>query len=153
MLSDRCLSMSCLSVTLVYCGQTIGWIEMPLGTERGRPRLRRHCVRWGPSSPTERDTTAPTFRRMSLCPIHWVRVKFRPTLVVKSSLTRSAWTKYSGSAMDLGLRQLQSINISRINQRLLHVTPETRVSSDAALRMRGAQLMSVTLTCDYEVET
>jgi len=27
--------MSCLSVTLVYCGQTIGWIEMQLGTEVG----------------------------------------------------------------------------------------------------------------------
>jgi len=33
MLSDRCLS--CLSVTLVYCGQTTGWISnysIPLGT-------------------------------------------------------------------------------------------------------------------------
>jgi len=29
MLSDRCLS--CLSVTLVCCGQTVGWIKMPLG--------------------------------------------------------------------------------------------------------------------------
>jgi len=27
--------MSCLSVTLVYCGQTVGWIKMPLGTEVG----------------------------------------------------------------------------------------------------------------------
>jgi len=25
----------CLSVTLVYCGQTVGWIKMPLGTEIG----------------------------------------------------------------------------------------------------------------------
>ena len=29
MLSDRCLSV--LSVTLVYCDQTAGWIKMPLG--------------------------------------------------------------------------------------------------------------------------
>jgi len=28
---------------------------------RGRPRPRRHCVRWGPSFPTERGTAAPTF--------------------------------------------------------------------------------------------
>jgi len=28
-----CLSV--LSVTLVYCGQTVGWIKMPLGTELG----------------------------------------------------------------------------------------------------------------------
>jgi len=76
----------------MYCGQTAGWIKMPLGMEVGlgprhtvldavpqnraqppifgpcllrpngwidqdaswygdRPRPRRHCVRWGPSSP------------------------------------------------------------------------------------------------------
>jgi len=37
MLSDRCLSvclsvcLSCLSVTVVYCCQTVGWIKMKLG--------------------------------------------------------------------------------------------------------------------------
>ena len=35
MLRDRCLSCLsvCLSVTVVYCGQTVGWIKMPLSTE------------------------------------------------------------------------------------------------------------------------
>jgi len=33
MLSDRCLSV--LSVTLVYCGQTVGWIKMKLGMQVG----------------------------------------------------------------------------------------------------------------------
>jgi len=33
MLSDGCLS--CLSVTLVYCGQTVGWIKMKLGMQVG----------------------------------------------------------------------------------------------------------------------
>ena len=32
MLSDR---LSCLSVTLVYCGQTVEWIKMSLGMEVG----------------------------------------------------------------------------------------------------------------------
>jgi len=37
MLSGRCLSvlsvcLPVLSVTLVYCGQTVGWIKMKLGT-------------------------------------------------------------------------------------------------------------------------
>jgi len=27
--------LSCLSVTLVYCGQTVGWVKVPLGTEVG----------------------------------------------------------------------------------------------------------------------
>jgi len=36
MLSHRCLSaISVLSVTLVYCGQTVGWIKMKLGTQVG----------------------------------------------------------------------------------------------------------------------
>ena len=38
MLSDRCLSFVCpvrLSVMLVYCSQTIGWIKMKLGMEVG----------------------------------------------------------------------------------------------------------------------
>ena len=38
MLSDRCLAvcyvLSCL-VTLVYCGQTVGWIKVKLGTQVG----------------------------------------------------------------------------------------------------------------------
>ena len=37
MLRDRCpvcLSV-CLCVTLVYCGQTVEWIKMPIGTEVG----------------------------------------------------------------------------------------------------------------------
>jgi len=36
MLSGHCLSCPfCLSVTLVYCGQTFAWIKMPLGMEAG----------------------------------------------------------------------------------------------------------------------
>ena len=39
MISDHCCvclsTLSCLSVTLAYCGQTVGWIKMPLGTEVG----------------------------------------------------------------------------------------------------------------------
>jgi len=31
----------------VYCGQTAGWIRIPLGRGRHRPRP---CSRWGPSS-------------------------------------------------------------------------------------------------------
>jgi len=36
MLSDHCpVCLSVLSVTLVYCGQTVGWIKTKLGTEVG----------------------------------------------------------------------------------------------------------------------
>jgi len=34
-LGDRYHCLVCLSVSLVYCGQTAGWIKMPLGTELG----------------------------------------------------------------------------------------------------------------------
>jgi len=44
----------------VYCGQSAGWIRIPLGKlVRGRFLPRRHCVQWEPSSPTERGTAAP----------------------------------------------------------------------------------------------
>ena len=44
---------ACLSVTLVYCSQTAGWIKMSLGTEIG------DIVRWRSSSPKERGKAAP----------------------------------------------------------------------------------------------
>ena len=44
----------------VYCGQTVGWIKIPLGVEVGLDP--GDIVRWGPSSlVTERGTAAPIF--------------------------------------------------------------------------------------------
>jgi len=52
--------LSCLSLTLVYCGQTVGWIMMPLGTEVGLGTgdivLDGHPA----PHPMERGTAAPT---------------------------------------------------------------------------------------------
>jgi len=52
MLSDFCLFCPvlsvCLSVTFMYCGQTVRRIRMPLGTEVGLGP--GYIVRWGPSS-------------------------------------------------------------------------------------------------------
>jgi len=50
--------LSCLSVMLVYCGRSNGWMDQDTTWYGGRPRPRWHCVRWGPSSPTERGTAA-----------------------------------------------------------------------------------------------
>jgi len=58
--------LSCLSVclvTLFYCGQTVGWIKMSLGTNymyEGRPRPRPHCVRWGSSYPHGKRHSSPS---------------------------------------------------------------------------------------------
>ena len=55
-----CPVLSCLSVTLVYCGQAVGWIKIKLGMDHGgRPRLWPHCVRWGPSSPSPKGAQPP----------------------------------------------------------------------------------------------
>ena len=59
MLPDRCpvlCVLSCLSVTLVYCGQTVGWIKMKIGTEVGlspgfsskRPAVLKILIGVGP---------------------------------------------------------------------------------------------------------
>ena len=52
-----------LSVTLVYCGQIVGWIKMPLGmvVNLGRGDV----VLDGVAAPSERGT-APSFRFMSI---------------------------------------------------------------------------------------
>ena len=64
MLSDLCLCV--LSVTLVYCGQTVGWIKMKLGTEVGIGPC--HIVLDGDSVPPKRgiDPPALNFRPMSV---------------------------------------------------------------------------------------
>jgi len=49
----------------VYCGQSGGWIRIPL-----MPRPRQHCVRWVPSSPPHTEAQKPpTFWPTALAPI------------------------------------------------------------------------------------
>jgi len=70
-LSDHCLSVCpvlyvCLSVMLVYCGQTVRWIKMILGMEVGlRPD---HIVLDGDPAPLppKNGGKAPNFRPMSI---------------------------------------------------------------------------------------
>ena len=38
------LSVRCLSVTFVHCGQTVGWIRMPRGVRVGFGSGHRHIV-------------------------------------------------------------------------------------------------------------
>ena len=84
-LSDRCLScpdcLFCLSVTLVYCGQMVGWIKLPLGTEIGLGLgPRPHCVRWGPSSlhpdPPRKGHSSPHFSAHVYCgqTAGWIKI-------------------------------------------------------------------------------
>jgi len=62
MLSDRCLSV--LSVMLMYCGRTVGWIKMKLGTEIGLGP--GHIVLDGVPGSSSPKGTAPDFRPMSV---------------------------------------------------------------------------------------
>ena len=65
MLSDRCLS--CLSVTLVYCGQAVGWIKMKLGMQVGLGP--GHIVLDGnPASPLPKVHSLPVFGPCLLWP-------------------------------------------------------------------------------------
>ena len=59
----------CLSVTLVYCGQTVGWIKMPLCTEVGLDQGDIVLDGTQLPPPTERGTAAPTFWPMSFRPM------------------------------------------------------------------------------------
>jgi len=68
MLWDRCLSVSlcsvCVSVTLVYCGQTSGWIKMSLSTEIGLDP--GDIVIDGDPSASKKRAHHPHFRPMSI---------------------------------------------------------------------------------------
>jgi len=44
----------------VYCAQMAGWVKMPLGMER-------HCVTWGPSSPSPERGQSPQFSAHVYC--------------------------------------------------------------------------------------
>jgi len=68
MLSDRChVCLSVLSVTLVHCGQTVGWIKTKLGIEVGLGP--DYIVFWGPSCLQKGHT--PNFRSMYVVPNGW----------------------------------------------------------------------------------
>jgi len=49
----------------VYCGQTVGWIKMPLGTEVGLSPGHIVLDR-DPASASKRGTTSFSFRAMSV---------------------------------------------------------------------------------------
>jgi len=70
MLSDRCLSCPvCLSVTLVYCGQTVGRIKMKLGTQVGLGS--DHIVLDGDPAPLTKGAQ-PHFSLYLLWPNGWM---------------------------------------------------------------------------------
>jgi len=83
----------CLSVTLVYCGQTVGWIKMKLGV-----RPRPHCVRWGPSSPSP---TIPAFtpQQQSITAL-WLVLISRP-----AEGRRLSWPEWLGEILRWFARQ------------------------------------------------
>ena len=74
MLSDRCLS--CLYVTLVYCGQTVGRIKMELGMRAGLGP--DHIVLDGNPAPTPRGEQPPQYSAHVCCgqTAGWIKMLF-----------------------------------------------------------------------------
>jgi len=64
MLLDRCPVLSVLSDTLVYCGQTVGWIKIKLGMQVSLCPC--HTVLDGDPATRPQRGTAPNFRPMSV---------------------------------------------------------------------------------------
>jgi len=56
--------LSCLSVTLAYCGQMVGWIKIKLGVEIHLGP--GHIALDGDPAPTKRGTAPPQFLAMSI---------------------------------------------------------------------------------------
>jgi len=62
--STVCLSV--LSVTLVYCGQTVGWIKIPFGTEVGLTTQATLCY-MGTQFPRKKGHSIPQFSANICC--------------------------------------------------------------------------------------
>jgi len=60
------VALSCLSVRLVYCGQTDGWIKIPLGMEVGLSPWDI-VLDGDPALPTDKGTAAPHFSAHVYC--------------------------------------------------------------------------------------
>jgi len=58
----------CLSVTLVYCGQTVGWIKMKLGNGMQVGRGPGHIVLDGDPAPLPKGAQPPIFGPYMLWP-------------------------------------------------------------------------------------
>ena len=69
--------LSCLSCPYRWCivAKRLNGSRCHLA-QRYRPRPRRHYVRWGPSSRTERDTAVPLFSALVYCgqTAGWIRI-------------------------------------------------------------------------------
>ena len=70
-----CVTGSCMSVTLVYCGQTVGWIKMklgvPVGLGSGHIVLDGDLL--GPTSPHPKGHSShPIFCPYLLWPNSWM---------------------------------------------------------------------------------
>jgi len=101
MLSDRRPVMSVLSVTLVYCGQTVGRINMKLGTRVGLGP--GHIVLDMDSAPLPQKGTAPQFSAHVYCgqTAGWIKMAFG-TKVAAHSLPQKRGTASQFSARVTG---------------------------------------------------
>jgi len=88
LIGDHCLVCPVCNV-IVYCGQTVGWINRPLGTAVGVGSGVSVLDGWEPSSPgMEKGTVAPppTFRPMSIVAKRWpISATAEPLLLIVSS--------------------------------------------------------------------
>jgi len=67
----RTVVLSVLSVTLVYCGQTVGWIKMPLGTQIGLSP-GDIVLDGDPAASRKREQEPPIFGPCLLWPNGWI---------------------------------------------------------------------------------
>jgi len=87
MLSDRCLSCLCvLSVTLVYCGQMVGWmiyLGVQLGMEVGLSAMTL-CVRW--------ESSCQTVAHLSYTTEHLLLFLASTNRMILAAVSISIWT-------------------------------------------------------------
>jgi len=76
--NSNSVCLSCLSVTFVHCGQTVGRIKMKLGMHAGKLRPWSHCIRWGPAPPPPKGHSPHQFSAHICCGemAAWTKMSF-----------------------------------------------------------------------------
>jgi len=124
MLLDRCL---CLSVTLVYCGETVGWIKMPFGIEVGV--CLGDIVLYGSPAPHRKGHSSRlTFRPMSvvakLSPISATAdmLYLLFTRMCLSGILNKKFTNFSCYVVCISFGSLSSLLLNFVRKKLHSVT-------------------------------
>jgi len=97
------------------------WIDQDATWYGGRPRPRPHCVRWGPSSPSQKRDTAAEFSAHVYCCQTVAHLSYCWALVL-INLQQTTWSLYLLKDIGIMPSEVQHRYICHYQRQLRHVS-------------------------------